>query len=124
MTKHGKHHEPTPPAFDDTGPSSSQTPYLVPTQVGVQIVSILSAGDQADVKDGPPGFEGQPWRMVGIPDGLGAFDNGDGTMTVLMNHELAQTQGVAREHGSTGAFVSRLIVDKDTLEVVSAGDLS
>ena len=32
--------------------------------------------------------------MVGIPDGLGAFDNGDGTFTVLMNHELGNTQGV------------------------------
>jgi hypothetical protein len=59
--------------------------------------------------------------MVGIPDGLGAFDNGDGTMTVLMNHELGATSGAVREHGSTGAFVSRLVVDLDTLEVVSAG---
>ena len=30
--------------------------------------------------------------MVGIPDGLGAYDNGDGTMTVLMNHELGRPQ--------------------------------
>jgi Ca2+-binding RTX toxin-like protein len=124
MKRHGKHHGPTAPVFDDTGPSSSQTPYLVPTHVGVQFVSILSTGDQADIKDGPPGSEGQPWRMVGIPDGLGAFDNGDGTMTVLMNHELGATSGAVREHGSTGAFVSRLVVDLDTLEVVSAGDLS
>ncbi len=29
--------------------------------------------------------------MVGIPDGLGAFDNHDGTFTVLMNHELGNT---------------------------------
>ncbi len=26
--------------------------------------------------------------MVGIPDGLGAFDNYDGTFTVLMNHDI------------------------------------
>ena len=67
--------------------------------------------------------EGQPWRIVGIPDGLGAFDNGDGTMTVLMNEELGATAGVVREHGSTGAFVSQLIVDTDTLEVLSARGL-
>ena len=36
------------------------------------------------------------YRMVGIPDGLGAFDNDDGTFTVLMNHELVATVGVAR----------------------------
>jgi Ca2+-binding RTX toxin-like protein len=124
MTKRNHNSQPQQPVFDDTGPSTTQTPYLVPTNPGVQIASILSVGDQADIKDGPPGLEGQPWRMVGIPDGLGAFDNGDGTMTVLMNQELGATAGVVREHGSTGAFVSRLIVDTDTLEVLSAGDLS
>jgi hypothetical protein len=30
-----------------------------------------------------------PYRMVGIPDGMGAFDNHDGTFTLLMNHEVA-----------------------------------
>jgi hypothetical protein len=38
--------------------------------------------------------------MVGISDGLGAFDNGDGTFTVLMNHEIANTLGVTRAHGA------------------------
>jgi Ca2+-binding RTX toxin-like protein len=117
-------HEPAPPpVFDDTGPSSSQTPYVVPVAANVDIAAILSVGDQVGVKDGPAGFEGQPWRMAGIPDGLGAFDNGDGTITLLMNHELGATSGVPREHGQTGAFVSKLIIDKETLEVVEAGDL-
>src|SRR5262245_7340389 len=101
------------PVFDDTGPSASQTPYVVPVADNVQIASVLSVGDDVGVKDGP--LAGQPWRMVGIPDGLGAFDNGDGTMTVLMNQELGQTSGVVREHGQSGAFVSKLIVDKETL---------
>ena len=61
--------------------------------------------------------------MVGIPDGLGAFDNGDGTFTVLMNHELGSTAGVVRDHGFKGAFVSQLVIDKTTLEVLDAGDL-
>jgi hypothetical protein len=30
--------------------------------------------------------------MHGIPDGLGAFDNANGTFTLLMNHELGNTQ--------------------------------
>jgi serralysin len=110
--------------FDDTGPSSSQTPYVVPVADNVQVAAVLSVGDQVGVKDGPAGFEGQPWRMVGIPDGLGAYDNGDGTITVLMNHELGATAGVPREHGQNGAFVSKLTINKETLEVVEAGDLS
>ena len=106
------------------GPSTTQTPYLVANESGVWFTSILSVGDQIGLKDGPPELAGQPWRMVGIPDGLGAFDNGDGTITVLMNHELGATAGVTREHGATGAFVSKLIIDKSTLEVQAAGDLS
>jgi serralysin len=124
MAKKAKQQNNPDPVFDDTGPSSSQTPYLVPSQVNVQIESILSVGDQVGVKEAPAALAGQPWRMVGIPDGLGAFDNGDGTMTVLMNHELGATAGVVREHGSTGAFVSKLIIDKATHQVLDATDLS
>jgi Ca2+-binding RTX toxin-like protein len=104
-----------------TGPSTSQTPYLVPTVEGVTFTSILSAGDAVA---GSTRVGGAPYRMAGIPDGLGAFDNGDGTFTVLMNHELPPTSGVVRAHGSTGAFVSRLVVDKNTLAVTSASDLA
>jgi hypothetical protein len=61
--------------------------------------------------------------MVGIPDGLGAYDDGDGTFTVLMNHELGSSSGVARAHGSKGAFVSKWTIRKDDLSVVSGQDL-
>jgi len=86
-----------------TGPSSSQDPYLVRTEPGVVTVSILTVGDAVNYKaDGVT-----PYRMVGIPDGLGAFDNGDGTFTLLMNHELASTtngpSGIVRDHGFAGA---------------------
>ncbi len=100
------------------GPSTTQTPYIVANQDGVWFSSILSVGDQLGLKP-----DGTPWSMVGIPDGLGAYDNGDGTMTVLMNHEIGATNGVVREHGSTGAFVSKLVINKETLEVTSASDL-
>jgi Ca2+-binding RTX toxin-like protein len=101
------------------GPSTTQTPYLVSTSNGVAFTSILSVGDQVGLKsDGVT-----PWKMVGIPDGLGAYDNGDGTLTVLMNHEIRETAGVVREHGTVGSFVSKLVIDKTTLEVTSAEDL-
>ena len=104
-----------------TGPSTQQTPYLIGLEPNVRFTSILSAGDQVGthVVNGTT----QPWVMVGIPDGLGAFDNGDGTITVLMNQELGNTSGVTREHGSKGAFVTELVIDKATLAVTHAEDL-
>ncbi|MEI6158841.1 MAG: calcium-binding protein, partial [Roseococcus sp.] len=99
--------------------TTSQTPYLVSTAANVSFASILSAGDVAGAK-----ANGTPWRMVGVPDGLGAFDNGDGTMTVLMNQEIGNTAGVIRAHGSVGSFVSKIVIDKATLGVVSGSDLA
>ncbi len=100
-----------------TGPSSSQAPYVLRSQPGVVTKSILTVGDS--VNDKP---NGDPYRMVGIPDGLGAYDNGDGTFSVLMNHELPGG-GVVRAHGATGAFVSKWTIEKDSLRVLNGEDL-
>ena len=96
-----------------SGPSSSQTPYLVPVQSNVEIKSILTVGDAP---------AGSTYRLVGIPDGLGAFDNEDGTFTLLMNHELSGT-GLVRAHGANGAFISKWVINKEDLSVVSGQDL-
>lgn len=61
--------------------------------------------------------------MAGIPDGLGAWDNGDGTFTLLMNHELGKAVGAVRAHGATGSFVSKWVISKSTLAVQSIQDL-
>lgn len=105
------------------GPSSSAASYLIPLNEGVSFTSILTAGDAVGVKFEPTSQRGEAWRMVGTPDGLGAYDNGNGTMTVLMNHELEANEGTVRAHGATGAFVSELIVDKRSLEVLGGQDL-
>ena len=102
-----------------TGPSSSQSPYIVPQTAGVEFTSILTVGDE--VKKKHKGNE--TYRMVGIPDGLGAYDNGDGTITVLMNHELRDTAGVVRAHGAKGAFVSKWQIRKKDLKVLNGEDL-
>lgn len=96
-----------------TGPNSSESPYLLPVSPGVTNTALLTVGDAAE----------NGYRMVGIPDGLGAFDNGDGTITVLMNHELRSDRGVVRAHGSKGAFVSKWVVEKRTLRVLEGSDL-
>jgi hypothetical protein len=100
------------------GPSSSQPPYVLRSVPGVVTKSILTVGDSVNLK--PDGVT--PYRMVGIPDGLGAFDNGDGTFTVLMNHEIA-SGGIVRAHGANGAFVSKWIIRKDDLTVLHGEDL-
>jgi hypothetical protein len=70
------------------GPSSSASPYVLPIDSNWQTRSLLTVGDSIG-----------GYQMAGIPDGLGAYDNNDGTITLLMNHELGSTVGVARAHG-------------------------
>jgi|GEM_PF-483937 len=96
-----------------TGPSSSATPYVLPISgSGVSTKSLLTVGDAVN-----------GYAMVGIPDGLGAFDNGDGTFTLLMNQELGSGSGAVRAHGAKGAFVSSWVINKADLSVVSGADL-
>ena len=94
------------------GPSSSQTPYLTPTAQGWSATSLLTVGDAIG-----------GYKMVGIPDGLGAFSSGVNQMTVVANHELGNTVGTARAHGAIGAFVSKWVIDTSTWQVISGGDL-
>lgn len=92
--------------------------YLVPTGPGVAFTRIITAGDAV----------GSGFRFAGTPDGIGAFDNGDGTFTVLVNHEHTLTEGVAHAHNASlgaagkGSFVDRLVIRKSDLAVLSGGD--
>lgn len=90
-----------------TGPSSSQSPYVLPSIPGVSTTSILTVGDTIG-----------GYRLVGIPDGMGAMSNGDGTMSVFVNHELGTSAGVVRAHGQTGAFVSRWNINANSAALV------
>lgn len=90
---------------------SSATPYLTSRNSDVQFTSLLTVGDAVGGN-----------KLVGIPDGMGAFDNGDGTFTLLVNHEISNSLGVVRAHGQKGAFVSRLVINKSTLQIVSLQD--
>ncbi|HPH85865.1 MAG TPA: SprB repeat-containing protein, partial [Ferruginibacter sp.] len=96
-----------------TGITSSQTPYIIPQIAGGKFTSLISVNDLA----------GGTYRMAGLADGLGAFDNNNGTFTLLMNHEIVNTLGATRAHGSKGSFVSKWIINKSTLAVQSGSDL-
>ena len=95
-----------------TGPSTTQTPYILPIATGVTTTSILSVGDAVN-----------GYKMAGIPDGLGAYDNGDGTFTVLMNHEIGAGSGTSHGPLTNGAFISQWVINKSDLKVVSGSDL-
>ncbi len=96
----------------NSGPSSSQSPYLLPVAPGVRTTAILTAGDKVG-----------NYMMAGTPDGTGAYDNGNGTFTFLVSHEFGNTLGVNRAHGAKGAFVSKWVINKSNLSVVSGSDL-
>lgn len=108
-----------------TGPSSSASPYLVRSSTLVGFTSIITSGDAVAGSTNP---DGSPWNFVGIPDGIGVLDDADvggaDLIRVFVNHELGSNLGIVRDHGSIGSFVSELVLDKDTLQVVAADDLA
>jgi hypothetical protein len=53
---------------------SADPAYLAPVAPGWRTRALITVGET--VNDKP---DGSPYRMVGIPDGLGAYDNHDGT---------------------------------------------
>jgi hypothetical protein len=111
-------HPLTPPPLTG-GTFTTQTTEIVPILPGIVVKPILTVGDSPNLK--PDGVT--PYRMVGIPDGLGAFDNGDGTFTLLSNHELQAPAGIARAHGGKSALVSRWIIRKADFAVLHGEDL-
>jgi hypothetical protein len=103
----------------EASPPTTDVPaYVLPSAPGVEIASILTVGDAAE----------NGYRMVGIPDGLGALGNGR-TFSLFMNHELTASAGssgpgIARAHGNSGAFVSKWTIDRNTLRVLAGEDLT
>jgi len=88
--------------------------YITSTATDWQVQPIITVGEAA----------ANGYAMVGVPDGLGAIDNGDGSFSVLMNHELAADKGGVRAHGQKGAFVSRWVINTESLQVLSGADLT
>ena len=93
--------------------ATSVKAYVEPVGGDYQITALFSVDDKVPLLGGAPG---QQYRMVGIPDGLGAHPNPDGTSTLFMNHELgftAQSEPVVGGPKNRGAIVSQWILDAD-----------
>ncbi len=103
------------------GARTRVAPYAKPVGSDYSIVPLLSAGDVVP-RTGRPG---EWFQMIGIPDGLGAHPNRDGSATVFMNQELVNVNRSEPLLGQTlrrGAFVSRLILGPDAS--VLSGDVA
>jgi hypothetical protein len=103
------------------GPNTLRAPYMVPSIAGVQVISFASngvspsqvpfeassafAGDETYNRTGG----GAPYRLWGIPDGMGGFREASdpaGVMRVLVNHEVGSGGGGIKGHGAAGTTVS------------------
>jgi hypothetical protein len=102
-----------------TGPNSSATPYVRPTTGSPvrDLVSILTVGDAIG-----------GYQMVGIPDGMGALTNNDGSFTLTVVHELGATVASGQHaHQPTGfsggGFASKWTIAPGTFAVSSGADV-
>ena len=89
--------------------TTSIKPYAVPVGDEYTVTPLFSVDDKVPVLGGAGVY-----RMVGIPDGLGAHGNGNSTSTLYMNHELGFTALSEPYVGGVknrGAFVSKWTLD-------------
>jgi hypothetical protein len=93
--------------------ATSVKPYARSVGGEYTVKALFSVDDRVPLLGGG---HGQQYRMVGIPDGLGAHPNRNGTSTLYMNHELgftALSEPVVGGLQNRGAIVSRWILDRD-----------
>ena len=86
--------------------------YAVGISEGYETEALLSVGDTVPETSNPD----QDYKVIGIPDGLGAHRAQGGTRIVYMNHELTSSTNSEPVVGgplNRGAFVSKLVVDRD-----------
>jgi secreted PhoX family phosphatase len=94
------------------GAATTIKPYVEPVGSDYDITPLFSVDDSVPETSNPS----QQYRMVGIPDGLGARANGNGTSTLFMNHEFTQatiSQPIVGGPQYRGAFVTKWMLDAD-----------
>jgi len=106
------------------GTAGAFTATMIKDVAGGETLQISSLITNGEVTNGLTAGN-SVFAPVGIFDGIGAYDNNDGTYSVLVNHELGNSNGyqyqVQVQAGSgplttqtvTGARISRMVVAKD-----------
>ena len=88
-----------------------------------EVLALLTIGDRLPSRDSR--FTDQAYQPVGALDGLGAYRLDEGTVRVLVNHELDGKAGYPYrlDSGATlsGARISFLDIDRRNLRVLNSG---
>ena len=88
--------------------------YMESTNQAATISQVLAAGDKY----------GLTWE--GVPDGMGAVRNGDGTVTIFVNHELSASDSfisaIERHYGGFGSTITAIKFNPETGEVIKISD--
>ena len=88
-----------------------------------EVLALLTIGDRLPSRDSR--FTDRAYQPVGALDGLGAYRLDEGTVRVLVNHELDGKAGYPYRLDSgatlTGARISFLDIDRRTLRVLNSG---
>jgi hypothetical protein len=91
-------------------------------------IYVLSSNSAATVSEiGTAGDKLGSWIVPGTPDGLGAYKNADGTITILSNHEWALYDAIpkslATSTGTYGSSISKLTYDPTTSKITAGENL-
>jgi hypothetical protein len=82
--------------------------YLISASDGATLSVIATTGDT---------ISGEVLR--GVPDGMGATKNADGTLTLLSNHEISTSADIAskKDTGTWGSSISKMTFDPATKKI-------
>lgn len=92
-------------------------PYAMSISPEYAAIPIISVGDRVPLTSD----SSKEFQMIGVPDGLGAYKAGGGTVVAYMNHEVAGTaisEPVIGDPLRRGAFVSKFVFNANA-EVLS-----
>jgi hypothetical protein len=95
-------------AGQPAGFTTTIKPYAVSISPDYVAVPLISVGDRVPLTSD----SSKQFQMIGVPDGLGAYKAGGGTVVAYMNHEVAGTaisEPVIGAPLRRGAFVSKLV---------------
>ena len=102
--------------FVQTAHAADAPTYVLSASDGAAISVIATTGDTI-------GSE----VLRGVPDGMGALKNADGTLTLLSNHEISLSSAVAQASksatGTWGSSISKLTFDPTTNKITKVENL-